>query len=387
MNHPPFTVTGLVFSAVHVRGSSEWVFVEISDGDGYTGTAELTGPNAATQVAAALAEMADELRGTPIVDEAEVPNVLGLSVALLARDRVLATAVSGLRTAILDAQAQRAGVSLSEFLGGAQPDRVELYANINRSMHPDDDGPKDRSPELFGKMAALARDLGFAAVKCAPFDECRAPFDSTGLPDEAKPGLERVSAVREAIGNDIELLVDCHSRFDLDSALALESELHSLGVSWYEEPVNPLTQPEDLARIRAAARMPVAGGEMAYGVGLFQRLFNGGSLDVAMPDLKYCGGAGEAAAVGQEHEPRQPASVSLHSPSGPASLLASAHATAAFNGARALEHAIEEVSWRSTVLEPPERVENGALVVPPSPGLGAGLNPAVISDHGRRWTP
>jgi L-alanine-DL-glutamate epimerase-like enolase superfamily enzyme len=133
--------------------------------------------------------------------------------------------------------------------------------------------------------------------------------------------------------------------------------------------------------------MPVAGGEMAYGVELFRRLFDGGSLDIAMPDLKYCGGAGEAAAVGHEHESRHPASVSIHSPSGPASLLASAHATAAFNGARPLEHAIEEVSWRAMVLEPPERVESGALVIPQSPGLGAGLNPAFIADHGRRWTP
>ena len=389
-----FTVSRVVFSAVSVRGGSEWVFVEVSDPDGCTGTAEISGPKATTEVPQKLAILAANLRGVPVSDEATIPDMLGLSVGSLRRNRVLATAVSGLRSAVLDAQARRAGVSLAEYLvgvlspskAGSRPRAVELYANINRSMRPDDDGPVDRSPAAFARMAARARAAGFKTIKCAPFDEARAPFPSRGLPREARPGLERIAAVRDAIGGETTLLIDCHSRFDLQSALALEPELHALGVGWFEEPVDPIAYPDQLAQIRAVARMPVAGAEHGYGHALFESLIEGGSLDVVMPDVKYCGGAGEAASTGRLIESKRRGSVSLHSPSGPISLLASAHVTAAFGGSLPLEHAIAEVPWRAEVIDPPERVENGSLVIPPGPGLGASLNHALLTACGRRWT-
>lgn len=382
----PFILSEVVFSSVPVRGGREWVFAEVSDREGFTGVAELTGPDASTIVAKAFAQIANEMKGEAIREEADVLRLAQLSTAVLERDRVLATAISGLRNAILDALAQRANVSLTEYLGGQPKATVELYGNINRSMLSDDDGPVDRSPKAFAEMAHIAADEGFATVKCAPFDECRAPFNRSGLPEEARPGLERVAAVRMAIGDDVTLLVDCHSRFDLESALALEPELHALGVAWFEEPVDPLEYPDALVRIREAARMPVAGAEMAYGVGRFRALLERSVLDVVMPDLKYCGGAGEAVAIGRALEPAHPGSVSFHCPSGPVSLLTSAHATAAFGGARPLEHAILEVPWRATVMEPAERVENGGIVIPEGPGLGARLSEAYVAAHGRQWT-
>jgi galactonate dehydratase len=266
------------------------------------------------------------------------------------------------------------------------PDSVELYANINRSMLPDDNGPVDRSPEAFADMAGRAVEDGFRTIKCAPFDECRAPFDSRGLPPETADGLARIAAVRDAIGPDATLLVDCHSRFDLESALALEPKLAELGVGWFEEPVDYRDNPRDLARITAAASMPVAGAETGYGFALFESLIGDRVLDVVMPDAKYCGGAGEAVRIGRSLEASHPGSISMHSPSGPISLLASAHATAAFAGSRPLEHAVSEVDWRATTVEPAEHVHDGRLYLPPGPGLGAGLNQSLVSRNGRRWT-
>ncbi len=388
-----FTVTEIVFSSIPVRADTHWYFVEVSDPDGYTGVAEFTHGDRSMATARAMAEMADEIRGEPIADEASLPVTLGLSPALLQSDRVIASAVTGLRSAVLDGQAQRAGVSLREYLaadgaGGAfeVPDSVELYANINRSMRPDDNGPVDRSPEAFADMAGRAVEEGFRTIKCAPFDECRAPFGSQGLPPETGDGLARVAAVRDAIGPDVTLLVDCHSRFDLESALALEPELARSGAGGFEEPVSYRDNPRDLAQVTAAASMPVAGAETGYGLELFESLIADRVVDVVMPDAKYCGGPGEAVRIGRSLEASRPGSVSMHSPSGPISLLASAHATAAFAGSRPLEHAINEVDWRATTIEPAEHVHDGRLYLPSGPGLGAGLNQSLRNQNGRRWT-
>ena len=119
--------------------------------------------------------------------------------------------------------------------------RVQLYANINRSLLLDKKTKQnfnpvlqevlDRSPESFSKMAKFVKDQGFKTLKCAPFDECKSPFSTPGLPKEAKIGLSRISSVIESIG-DSTLLVDCHSRFDNQSAYDLLYELTDRGVGW-----------------------------------------------------------------------------------------------------------------------------------------------------------
>ena len=76
----------------------------------------------------------------------------------------------------------------------------------------------------------------------------------------------------------------------------------------------------------------------------------------------------------------------MHSPGGPVSMLASAHATAAFGGSRPLEHAVWEVDWRATVLEPAEHIHDGQLFLPDGYGIGATLNEDLISSNARRWS-
>lgn len=381
-----FNITRVEFTSIHVRASHQWVFVEITDDDGNTGLAELAGSGAAAEIASLTAEYAERLRLSPPVGESDVTTQLGLTVEELEADRPKATAVSALRTAIADAQARQSGVSLTEFLGGQRTDSVQLYGNMNRSMLPDDDGPRDRSPEAFAAAAREAIRRGYEVVKCAPFDEARSPFEEPGLPEAARSGIDRIVAIREAIGPDIPLFVDCHSRFDLDSGIALEISLRESNVAWYEEAVDGIEQPDVMKRIRERATMDVAGAESGYGVGLFRRIIEGGVMDVVMPDIKFCGGAGEAVETGRVLEAIAPGSVSMHSPSGPASQLASAHVTAAFGGTRPLEHAWGEVDWRPSVLQPAERIESGRIYIPEGPGLGATLDRSTVESRGRRWT-
>ena len=386
MTSESFKITQAVFTELPVRGGSHWYFLEVSNAKGVMGLAEFSYGENSMAVARAIAQMVEELQEEEITDETEIPAMVGLSPPFLQSDRVLAAAITAIRNAVLDAQAQIAEVPLYRLLGGNATESVELYGNVNRSMLKSDSGNSNRSPASFAAVATRAAEEGFRNIKCAPFDECRAPFDESGLPDEAKAGLDRIAAIKAAIGDKVNLFVDCHSRFDLESALALEPELAALGVAWYEEPVDYRTHRDDLAAIKAATSMDVASAEDAYGVDVFRSLIVAGVTDVVMPDVKYCGGAGEAVLIGNALEAISPGSVSMHSPGGPVSMLASAHATVAFNGSRPLEHAVWEVDWRATVLEPAEHIHDGHLFLPDGVGIGASLNEDLMANNGRRWS-
>lgn len=387
-----FSPTELDFSAIRARPETEWVHLSLGDGFGTVGQGEITDTQLDQAVAPVVARLANNLRGQRLTSDSDVIFLNNLSIEQLESDRVLATAVSGLRCAIADALARRVQLPLVDYLRvlfdheGTADRKVQLYSNINRALKPDFDGPNDRSPDGFAEMAQRAMDAGFTTAKCAPFDECQAPFNSTGLPREAEMGLDRIRAAKAVIGAERTLLVDCHSRFDLDSALALEPELREAGAGWYEEPVDPIKHADDLREIRDRAELRVAGAEMGYGVGLFTKLMEEDVLDVVMPDVKFCGGPVEAYLIGRELEARWGSSVSMHCPSGPLSLLASAHATAAFGNKIPLEHAVYEADWRHEVMEPFEAIEDGYFQLPDEFGLGGRVDPVAVAMRGRSWT-
>ena len=367
------------FASVVVTPNSTWTFAVVSDGEGNSTTVEITARDDSRAVAGTLADMVSELRGEDVADESRVEALLELDSDYLRGNQAAATAVSGLRSAVAQLGAMRAGVSLTEFLGGEPVESVPLYANINRSLF-----ATDRMPADFHRVAERAARAGFTAFKCAPFDEVVPPSSPDAILGEAAPGLARVAAVRDAIGPDATLLVDCHSRFERDTAPLIVDELHKLNVGWFEEPVQPRADAEVLAEIARWAPMPVAGGESGYGVEFFDEILDSEAVSIVMPDVKYCGGVGEAVAAGRSAG-RKGHGFSIHSPAGPISLLASGHATAAVNGAMRLEHAVYEADWRADLVLPTERVEDGRLWMPGGVGLGAALNWDIAQRFGRVW--
>ena len=365
-------------AAVTATPRTTWVFAELTDGEGAVTAVEVTLGDRSMAVVEVLAGLVAMLREREPAGELQVAERLpGLPPERLRRDVVLATAVSALRTAVAQLDAARAGVSLHRSLGADATESVELYANINRALH-----ATDRTPADFARAAERAARAGFRSFKCAPFDEVSATSPPDRIMAAAAAGLARVRAVRDAIGPAERLLVDCHSRFTAETAPAVAAELAQLGVGWFEEPVQPRTAAADLAEIASQVTLPVAGGESGYGATFFDRLLDTGAVSIIMPDIKHCGGVAEAVRAGR-WALRRGGGFSLHSPSGPVSLLASAHATAAVPGALPLEHAVDEADWRAGLLTPAERIEQGRLHLPPGAGLGATLNWPAIRRHGR----
>ena len=209
-----FVPTELSFSAIHVRADTEWVQVSMGDGSGTVGQGEITSTQLQRDVSPVVARLANSLRGQRLVDDSDVVKLNKLVAGQLENDQILATAVSGLRCAVADALAQRAQLPLVDYLRelydhrGTAEREVQLYSNINRSMLPDDDGPVDRSPDSFAAVARRVMQAGFSTAKCAPFDECQAPFNTNGLPGETEMGLDRIRDAQAIIRPERTLLVD-----------------------------------------------------------------------------------------------------------------------------------------------------------------------------------
>lgn len=281
--------------------------------------------------------------------------------------RVAATAASAVEQALWDLRAQQEGMGLAALLG-ASPETVAvpLYANINRAT-------VDRTPAGFAANARLAVQEGFRAVKLAPFDEVvygAAPADRRRL---AETGLARVAAVREKVGPDIWVMVDCHWRFDVESALSVAAALAELRVVWLEDPVPYEDGPEDTLAVRKAAPLPVATGERLISAAAFEPFLAAGAAEFYLPDVKHIGGIGELLKLAAASRDRG-VWITPHNPSGPISTLASASALASVPHAAPLEFAWGEAAWRPDVLDPPERTSGGALALPLGrPGLGARL--------------
>ena len=354
---------------VHVNHRGDWVFVLVHTDAGLMGLGEASHNTNDRLALATIRQYGERLAGH---DPTHIQTLWG-AMAGRHDGRVAHTVVSAIEQALWDILGQSLGVPIRTLLGGAVRDRIRLYANINRHV-------RDRSPEGFARAAEQAVAQGFTAVKLAPFDEVRAPDQvRTGPGASWRPGVERVRAVRAAIGEGVELLVDCHSRFDESGALAVAEALADCRLYWLEEPV-PHTAPDALARITARVPMPTASTESVFGLEAFAPFLTRRVVDFIMPDVKHCGGILELSRIAAAARANG-VLVAPHSPSGPVSTAAGAQAMAAATNFSILEYAWGEAEWRADLLEPAERIENGYLLLPEGPGLGHRLNMEVVDAH------
>jgi galactonate dehydratase len=370
----PIRVREIAVTRLPVNHRGDWIFVALNDDAGHVGYGEAShsGDDAATT---ALLEglLSGQIRAHDWDDPATAWGILDAAAPTGTPRRVAATAASAVEQALWDLRARREGVGLARLLAEQSTNStaaatVPLYANINRAT-------VDRSPDGFAANAVRAIQEGFRIVKLAPFDEVTyhtAPENRRRL---AQRGLDRVAAVRAAVGPEIRVLVDCHWRFDVRSALAVARSLADLGVGWLEDPVPYEDGPDDTLAVRRAAPLPVATGERLIGAAAFVPFLDAHAADFYLPDVKHIGGIGELLALARLSAGRG-VQITPHNPSGPISTLASASALASVPHAAPLEFAWGEAAWRPAVLDPSERIEGGALVLPAGrPGLGACLAP------------
>ena len=362
-------ITNIEPVIIHVNHRGDWVFLLVHTDAGISGLGEASHSSNDKLLLATVEVFRERLLGeSPLQIEA-----IWHKLARFKGGRISATALSGIEQALWDIMGQHLGVPIHTLFGGAVRERVRLYANINRHV-------TDRSPAGFAQAARQAVSEGFTAIKLAPFDELNAPNHLRTGPDAAwRPGVARVAAVRDAIGDTVELAVDCHSRMEESEAIIVGQALADYNLFWYEEPVH-CTLPDSLDRIRQAVPMPIASAESIFSLEGFQPFLSRRVVDVLMPDVKHAGGLLETrniAAAARLHN----LLVAPHNPSGPVASMASAHVCSTLPNFYILEYAWGEVNWRADLLTPAEPIEAGHLLVPQTPGLGHRLNPDLIAQN------
>ncbi len=281
---------------------------------------------------------------------------------------VAATACSAIEQALWDIAGQVAGVPVHSLLGGKRRDRLPVYANINRASLP-------RTPEGFAATARRAVAEGFRFVKAAPFDG----FPGAGVAGHLDQGIACMYAIREAVGPDVDVMVDCHGFFTVPMAVEVAARLADCRLAWYEEPVAPERIAETL-EIRGAIPQTMAGGEMLFGVEGFAPLCEQRAVDIIMPDVKHCGGLRELVRIAEVAE-KAGITVAPHNPSGPVSTAASVQVGAVLPNFGMLELQWGEAEWRGELLEPAERFEGGSIAVPNATGFGVRLNEKLARQH------
>jgi galactonate dehydratase len=367
------TVTSATVGAT-VR--TNWVHVVVTDDTGGSGVGEATLDGHEPQVHAFVADLEQVLRDRVLTSPAQLETELGLEAA--PGGLAYAAALSAVEQAVWDLHGKQLGAPVWALLGGLAPPSLALYANLNRALL------GDRSPAAFAALAARAVEAGFRMVKCAPFDGIvRGELEDRDVRRLVDEGIARVGAVREAIGPDVDLCVDCHYRFTGRSAPTVLDRLAAFDPYWVEAPVAE-HRLEEWARVRAATHLRLAGGEMMAGLATFRRFLDATGVDVVMPDVKYVGGIGGLRTIAGLALSRG-VLVAPHCPSGPVSTLASAHACAHLPNFLVLEHAFGEADWRSELVTPREEVVGGELRLGDRPGLGCELDAQVVSAH--PWQP
>jgi len=260
------------------------------------------------------------------------------------------------------------GQPVWRLLGGKVNERIKAYANGWYTV--------ERTPEEFRAAACRVVERGYRALKFDPFGSGRMELEH----DERMRAVALVEAVRDAVGPEVEVLVEMHGRFAAHEAIRVAGLLEPFAPAWLEEPVPPENL-KALAKVAQHTPLPIATGERIHDRLEFRELFEQQSVDVIQPDIGHIGGILEVrklAATAEAHY----VMVAPHNVGGPVLTAANLHLAACTPNFKIQEHfndfADEEVKQAAPGV--PE-VRDGAFDLPTAPGLGVDLDVDFVAER------
>ena len=314
-----------------------WLFVKVFTDAGIYGVGEASGwPRV---VETAIADLSTILIGDDPFEIEKLWQKMYLAMMGHGMTGIVGSgALTGIEMALWDIKGKALGVPVYELLGGKIRDRIRLYAHAHSA---------DRARELV--------DRGYNALKTG------------GVSDP----LGKVAAIRQAVGADIDLMVDIHGPpwLTTKDAIRMGQALEPYDLLFYEDPVAP-ENVEALARVAAQVNLPIAAGERHAGIWGVRELIEREIIDVVQPDTGRAGGLlqmKKIAALAEAHY----ITFAPHDGSlGPVAEIAAAHLCATLPNFLILEHLEDDVPQRHTVMQPQPTIVDGFMRVPDAPGLG-----------------
>nr|WP_218843153.1 galactonate dehydratase [Sporosarcina sp. JAI121] len=353
-----------------------WLFLKIETDEGIVGWGEPIVEGRATTVQAAVEELSEYIIGKDPLRIEDHWQVMYRS-GFYRGGPILMSAIAGIDQALWDIKGKYHNAPISELMGGACRDSVRVYSWIGG------DRPND-----VGKAAKQAVEAGFTAVKMNGTEELQY-IDSYQKIDEA---VERIAAVREAVGDYIGIGIDFHGRVHKPMAKVLVKELEQFRPMFIEEPVLPENN-EALREIAHATNIPIATGERMFSKWDFKKLLADGYVDIIQPDLSHAGGITECKKIFAMAEAYDVA-VAPHCPLGPIALASCLQVDATSHNVFIQEQSLgihyNQGSDLLDYLNDPKVFDykDGYVDMLKGPGLGISINEEFVREQakiGHNW--
>lgn len=333
-----------------------WVFVKIgTEEPGLVGWGEASLEWKTRAVVGAIADL------TPLVVGQDASRVEHLWQSLY-RDQffpggpVVMSAISGIDQALWDVNARALGVPAYQLFGGAVRDRLRMYDHLGGGDSSIVYGPA--TTEGFADAARAAAADGFTALKILAV-----PIGAAlPRPSDVRHAAELMGSVREAVGEDVDVMVDLHGRTSAAGAIEYGQALAPLRPWFFEEPCQPGNVAE-MVRVAEALPFPVATGERLIRLQEFAEHLAAGACAVLQPDVCHVGGPTgirKIAAMAEAHH----VALAPHNPLGPIATAVNQHLGFALPGVLVQEVMRADVPWRDEVVQGTLPITQGHVELP-----------------------
>ncbi|MGH2352989.1 MAG: mandelate racemase/muconate lactonizing enzyme family protein [Chloroflexota bacterium] len=363
------------------RRHRQYVFVQVETDEGITGWGEITGtgplPNLA--VCAVLREVRPFLEGEDASRIEAIWQKVFRTMTYVGTRGITSCVVSGIDIALWDIRGKALGLPIYTLLGGPVRDTISLYTHF----------PLGDTPEEAARNALVPVRTGHTAIKTDPFAPERVRRQRLGLPSTyldggmsaagEQEGAEIIAAIREAVGPDVEILIDAHALYNVPTAVRLANRLAPYNITWFEEPVPPESY-HALKQVRDQVPTRICVGERLHTRYEFVPIFEQHLADFVMPDVTWTGGITELKKIATMAEAYY-VPVSPHDASGPINVLAGAHVMMTVPNFYRLETTRADMGFYNAFIDTPLDVREGELHVPQRPGLGLELNLDYLRAH------
>ncbi len=345
---------------------TNWVFVKVYTDEGIDGVGEATLEYKEKSLIGAVEHIEEYLVGkNPLDIEKHWHDIY--RDAYWRGGAVLMSALSAVEMALWDILGKSLNVPVYQLLGGRVNDKVRIYVNGWFA------GAKE--PEEFSEKAKIAVERGVTAMKWDPFGKNYLNISNKEL-DKA---LRCVASVREAVGDEVDLLIEGHGRFNIPTGIKIAKELEQFKPMFFEEPVPP-DNLDALKAVRDKSPVAISAGERLYTRWDYKRMFDLMAADYIQPDISHAGGIMElkkiAAEAGCRYIPFAP-----HNPSGPVANAATLQLAATCPNFEILEIMYSDVEWRKAVTNESLEYKDGYITIPDKPGLGIEINEEECLKH------
>lgn len=345
---------------------TNWVFVKVYTDEGIDGVGEATLEYKEKALIGAVEHIKEYLVGkNPLEIEKHWHSIY--RDAYWRGGAVLMSALSAVETALWDILGKSLNVPVYQLLGGKANDKVRIYVNGWFSGA--------RTPKEFGEKAKEAVIRGVTAMKWDPFGKNYLELSNK----ELSTALECVDAVRSAVGNDVDLLIEGHGRFNIATGIKIAKELEQFKPMWFEEPVPP-DNLDALKEVKAKSPVAISAGERLYTRWDYKKMFDLMAADYIQPDISHAGGISELKKIAAEAECRY-IGFAPHNPSGPVANAATLQLAAACPNFSILEIMYSDVEWRKDVTNEELEYADGYMKIPDKPGLGIEINEEECLKH------